>query len=76
MSRVPTSVVVVGDTTVGMVVGTFTSISLAPLLVGYLGELLAATLSARNLAGLGVHGSAWLGGYGFNGVLGAKGRPR
>jgi 3-hydroxy-9,10-secoandrosta-1,3,5(10)-triene-9,17-dione monooxygenase reductase component len=47
MSRVPTSVVVVaaivGDTPVGMAVGTFTSISLAPLLVGYLGERSSVT---------------------------------
>jgi len=48
MSRVPTSVVVIAamdnDVPVGMVVGTFTSVSLSPLLVGFLGERRSSTL--------------------------------
>lgn len=42
LSRVPTSVVVVAtildDEPIGMMVGSFTSVSLSPMLVGYLGE--------------------------------------
>jgi flavin reductase (DIM6/NTAB) family NADH-FMN oxidoreductase RutF len=48
MSRVPASVVVIAtmdnDVPVGMVVGTFTSVSLSPLLVGFLGERRSSTL--------------------------------
>jgi len=48
LSRVPTSVVVVAtmleDRPVGMLVGTFTSVSLQPLLVGYLGERTSRTV--------------------------------
>jgi 3-hydroxy-9,10-secoandrosta-1,3,5(10)-triene-9,17-dione monooxygenase reductase component len=48
LSRVPTSVVLVATMLdgqpVGMVVGTFTSVSLEPLLVGYLGAHTSRTL--------------------------------
>ena len=50
LSRVPTSVVVVSTMhdglPVGMIVGTFTSVSLKPLLVGYLGDRGSSTLPA------------------------------
>jgi 3-hydroxy-9,10-secoandrosta-1,3,5(10)-triene-9,17-dione monooxygenase reductase component len=49
MSRVPTSVVIVAamhdSEPVGMVVGTFTSVSVDPVLVGYLGERSSRTVS-------------------------------
>ncbi|MCV7100414.1 flavin reductase family protein [Mycobacterium palustre] len=48
MSRVPTSVIVVATMRegmpIGMIVGTFTSVSLSPLLVGYLGERTSRTV--------------------------------
>jgi 3-hydroxy-9,10-secoandrosta-1,3,5(10)-triene-9,17-dione monooxygenase reductase component len=48
MARVPTNVVAVstleGDDPVGMLVGTFTAVSLDPLLVGFLGERASSTL--------------------------------
>lgn len=48
MSRVPTSVIVVATmrngVPIGMLVGTFTSVSLSPLLVGYLGERTSRTV--------------------------------
>lgn len=48
MAKVPTSVVVAaaldGDAPIGMVVGTFTSVSLVPPMVGFLGDLGSTTL--------------------------------
>lgn len=48
MSRVPTSVAVVSTmrdgVPIGMLVGTFTSVSLSPALVGYLGERTSRTV--------------------------------
>ncbi|WP_416972151.1 flavin reductase family protein [Streptomyces sp. 4F14] len=54
LSRLPTSVVVVtamhADRPIGMVVGTFTSVSLEPPLVGYLGALGSSTASLLRAA--------------------------
>jgi 3-hydroxy-9,10-secoandrosta-1,3,5(10)-triene-9,17-dione monooxygenase reductase component len=48
MARLPTSAIVVatmdGDRPVGMVVGTFTAVSLDPLLVGFLGDRRSSTV--------------------------------
>ncbi|MFB1298572.1 flavin reductase family protein [Mycobacterium sp. pW049] len=48
MSRVPTSVIVIATIhdgePIGMLVGTFTSVSLSPMLVGYLGERTSRTV--------------------------------
>lgn len=48
MAKVPTSVVVAaaleGDDPIGMVVGTFTSVSLVPPMVGFLGDLGSSTM--------------------------------